>query len=87
VNGAVAGDAAWQNLAALRNVILQEPGILEINYVDFLNAKTANAAAPHTTSTAALRATSIEIFVSVEPATAFAIFIVCCHSFLVNRKS
>ena len=42
VRGAHAGDTPWQDLAAFRDIRLQEPHIFEVDQVDLFDAEAAN---------------------------------------------
>src|SRR6266542_5260263 len=66
MNGAVARNPPGQNLAAFRDEVSQESGVLEINDVYLFNTETADAAPANAAAAATLRrTTSIEIIIAV----------------------
>jgi hypothetical protein len=76
MNGAIAGNPPGQNLAAFRDKVSQEPGVLEINNVYLLNAEAADSAPANAAATATLgRTTAIKIIIAI--VTAPSVFIIC----------
>src|SRR6266705_195647 len=50
--GAVARDVSRENLASLGGVVLQQPQVFEVDLIDFLDAKAADAPPVHATAAA-----------------------------------
>src|SRR6185369_10993537 len=76
-----AGDTSRQDLPALRQIILEQLHVLEIDKVYFVDTEPANAPAVHTATTAAAAHwPSIAIIVTIVATTALAVFIIGCHN-------
>jgi hypothetical protein len=77
--GAVPRNSSRQNLATLRNIVPQEPDILKIDDVYFLDAKATDSPATHTSPATTLRRTApVEIIIAATAiVTASSIFIIC----------
>src|SRR5215217_2324172 len=71
VRCAATGDSSRQDLASFRQVVLQQPHVLKINKVYFVDAETTNAPAVHTATTAAAAHwPSIAIIITIVATTA-----------------
>jgi EAL domain-containing protein (putative c-di-GMP-specific phosphodiesterase class I) len=79
-------DAPRQDLAALGKVVHQQPDVLKVDQVNFVDAKATDASPVHAAATAATAHwASILIVITIvstaAAATALALFIIGCHRY------
>jgi hypothetical protein len=84
----ITGDSPRQNLPSLGKVVLQQPDILEIDQVYFVDTKTTNAPPVHASrAAAAAHWASIRIVITiVATTTAHAVFIIRCHNYTLESS-